>query len=145
MDPFTTPIKCSAWREGHHVFTKADVLEFIDSFDFPNIQIVCEVAMSGDEINSEPFVKSFFEELAAVILKRCPPKISPKKLVERMRKRAYEGPLQSKYSTPSICSSRESPFKSCSDEGTSSRSKSLKEEDDHIQSDDKMGDFFFFI
>ena len=105
MDPFTTPIKRSTLREGRHVFTKTEVMEFIDSFDFPNVQIVCEVAMSGDEINSESFVKSFFEELMTVILEQCPSKISPKKFVERMRKRAYESPLQSKYSTPPARSS----------------------------------------
>src|SRR5436190_22542804 len=100
MDPFTTPIKRSTLHEGRHVFTKAEVMDFIDSFDFPDIEITSEVGMSGDEVKSEPFVKSFFEALAAVILKRSPPKMSPKKLIEKMHEIEYESPLRSKYSKP---------------------------------------------
>jgi hypothetical protein len=82
MDPFTAPIKRSTLHEGRHIFSEAEVIEFIDSFDFPDIEITSEVATLGDEINSEPFVKSFFEASASVIVKRSPPKMSPKKLIE---------------------------------------------------------------
>lgn len=108
-------------------------------------EIVCEVVTSGDEINSGPFVKSFFEELMSIILELCPPKISPKKLVERSPNRAFESPLGSKYSTPPVRSSRENTFVSRLDEGTSSRNKLLVEEEDRIQSDDKKGNCFIFF
>jgi hypothetical protein len=144
MDSLTTSIKRSVLREERHVFTKAEVMDFIDSFDFSNVEIACEVATSGDEINSDSFVKSFFEKLVAVILEQCPPKISPKKLVERMPKKTFESPLQNKHSAPPVDSSRENTFKPRFDEGTASRNNPPKEEDGLIQSANNMSNFFLF-
>lgn len=61
MDPFTTPIKRSTMHEGRHVFTKDEVIDFIDSFDFPDIEITTEVTTSEDEVNrksSKPLLRS---------------------------------------------------------------------------------------
>ena len=84
MDPFSTPQRgqvsdVTQWQ----VFTKADVISFIKSIDFPNISVPRKYSSSYDENSMAPFIDSFFTALSKAIHKSSPPKASPKKLLSK--------------------------------------------------------------
>ena len=84
MDPFLTP---RPRRRHFHPkikdFSKADVLNIISSFDFTSISVPFEEAALSDEITTSEFLASFFSSLSETVIKNSPPKISPKKIIER--------------------------------------------------------------
>jgi len=82
MDPFTTPQRSKESDVSQfQIFSKADVINFLKSFDFSSIAVPQRYSTSSDEDCMAPFLQSFFNELSKAVFKSSPPKASPKKLL----------------------------------------------------------------
>jgi RNA recognition motif-containing protein len=96
MDPFITPQRVKNVSEiaQWQIFTKADIINFIKSIDFPDISVPRRYASSHDEDSMKPFIESFFGALSKAVCESSPPKASPKKLLSRFHISEHESPIQ---------------------------------------------------
>ena len=82
VDPFSTPVREPPTDAKSGVVTKPQIIELINSIEFTGVPVPTEYVNSDHPMDLETFLTEMCLPLSRILVKNCPLKTSPKKLIK---------------------------------------------------------------